>query len=150
MTVGVIHALERLCLLPLHCICVQVARRAAAFICQLLSSAVTECRWAKTYGITTSLLVRSFANGLRGVAPAVALASGDVALCIPESLLINSDTALASDLGRAIASVPGVDDDTVKLLWTMAERHDRESPRAPFWQSLPATMVTGVRLRALA
>ena len=89
------------------------------------------------------MVVSSFEDGLRGVAPGVALADGDVALSVPEALLIHSGTALASDLGQAIARVPGVDDDTVKLLWTMAERHDSESQCASFWQTLPTNIVTG-------
>lgn len=90
-----------------------------------------------------NVVVSSFDNGLRGVAPRAALAEGDVALSVPEGLLVHSGTALASDLGQAIARVPDIDDDTLKLLWTMAERHDAKSPLAPFWQSLPAEIGTG-------
>ena len=62
---------------------------------------------------------------------------------MPESLLIHSGTAAASDLGRAIAGT-GVDEDTLKLLWTMAERHDCESQHAAFWRTLPDTIATGM------
>ena len=91
----------------------------------------------------TKFVIRTFEHGLRGVAPEAGLDAGDLALSVPEALLIHSGTALASDLGQAIARVPGVDDDTVKLLWTMAERHDSESPSASFWRSLPADILTG-------
>jgi len=117
---------------------------------QLLSSAAMQCRWAEKHGVTARIVVSSFGNGLRGVAPEAALADGDVALSIPEALLIHSGTALASDLGQAIAHVPGVDDDTVKLLWTMAERHDSETQCAPFWRSLPTDIVTGALPHAFA
>ena len=108
-----------------------------------------ECRWAEDHGVSNSLVIARFDNGLRGATPKAALAEGEVALSVPEAMLIHSGTALASDLGQAIARVPGVDHDTVKLLWTMAEMHDSDSPLASFWQSLPGDIVTGACSPAL-
>ncbi len=50
--------------------------------------------------------------------------------------------------GKALSSL-GLHRELIMLLHTMIDRHDQESPWAPFWRSFPPTLTTGMRrLRA--
>jgi hypothetical protein len=39
---------------------------------------------------------------------------------------------------------PGLDAESLAVTWTMVERHDRDSPHAPFWAALPAAFGTAL------
>ena len=41
---------------------------------------------------------------------------------------------------------PQLGDDSIAVIWTMVERHDSESTWAPFWQSLPGTLQSGLSM----
>jgi hypothetical protein len=95
----------------------------------------------------------------RGLVATRDLAPGDVALSLPLSapqpraLAITYASCRASDFGRALAAL-GLEDEPLALLFTMADRHDRDSPHAPFWRALPAEWLgtplgDGVRDRAI-
>ena len=45
--------------------------------------------------------------------------------------------------GPVLTQFPQLADDSIAVIWTMVERHDKESPRAPFWQSLPNELHSG-------
>lgn len=45
--------------------------------------------------------------------------------------------------GPVLMQFPQLGDDSIAVIWTMVERHDAESPRAPFWQSLPGQLHSG-------
>ena len=47
--------------------------------------------------------------------------------------------------GKALQAL-GLHSELVLLLFTMVDRHEAESPWAPFWSSLPQTLVTGRRV----
>lgn len=88
----------------------------------------------------------------RGLVACRDFAPGDVALCLPvfspsappqqqqqqqsRALAVTYASARASDLGRALSAL-GLDDESLALLFTMADRHDPDSPHAPFWRALP-------------
>lgn len=90
----------------------------------------------------------------RGLVASRDLSPGDVALCLrlfprpapeqqqqqqqPQSraLAVTYASARASDLGRALSAL-GLDDESLALLFTMADRHDPDSLHAPFWRALP-------------
>lgn len=72
----------------------------------------------------------------RGLAATRDLQPGDIALQLDaQKLAITYRTARESDLGRALSAL-GLEDESLALLWTMADRHDPESPHAPFWRAL--------------
>lgn len=83
----------------------------------------------------------------RGLVATRDLRAGDVALALRLSQqqqeahlllpIINYASARRSDFGRALAKIPGLDDESLALLFTMADRHDPDSPYAPFWRALP-------------
>lgn len=48
--------------------------------------------------------------------------------------------------GPVLTQFPQLADDSIAVIWTMVERHDEESPRAPFWQSLPSQLHSGFNM----
>ncbi|KAI8476323.1 MAG: hypothetical protein J3K34DRAFT_516733 [Monoraphidium minutum] len=124
--------------------------------------------WAAARGVEASLTPAVFPGGLRGLMAVAAaataedgagtvreaapgggrgdtsLAAGEVALSLPAGLLITYETAAASDFGRALARIPGLDEEAAALIWTMVERHDPEAEAAPFWAALPPRFCTGL------
>lgn len=81
---------------------------------------------------------------LRGCAAAADLPAGSVVMQVPLQLLITYQTAAESDFGRALSRLPGLDPETLAVLWTMVDRHEPESPHAPFWAALPPHFGTGL------
>jgi len=69
--------------------------------------------------------------------------AGDCVVSVPEALLITADTARRSDFGQALQRLP-LDEQSLLLVWLMAERHDTDSPHAPFWRALPQQFCSGV------
>lgn len=45
--------------------------------------------------------------------------------------------------GPVLTQFPQLADDSIAVIWTMADRHDEESPWAPFWRSLPSQLHSG-------
>ena len=45
--------------------------------------------------------------------------------------------------GPVLTQFSQLADDSIAVIWTMVERHDEESPRAPFWRSLPDQLHSG-------
>ena len=70
-------------------------------------------------------------------------------LSVPESVLITIEYAKRSDLGAALQRLP-IDDQSLLLLWMMADRHDAESHLASFWRALPPQIITGKRVQRTA
>lgn len=71
--------------------------------------------------------------------------AGDCVVSVPEGLLITADTARRSDFGQALQQLP-LDEQSLLLVWLMAERHDTDSPHAPFWRALPQQFCSGAEL----
>ncbi|KAK9811450.1 hypothetical protein WJX72_004089 [[Myrmecia] bisecta] len=100
-------------------------------------------RWAAEQKVSGSLAPATWGS-LRGAAAAVDVAAGGVVMSVPASLLISEELVAGSDLGQALAAIPGLQPETAALIWTMVERADPESQFAPFWRSLPAAFNTGL------
>eukprot|EP00884_Botryococcus_braunii_P010044 jgi/Botrbrau1/19040/Bobra.0100s0067.1 len=102
-------------------------------------------RWSEDRGAKSLLQPAAFDGCLRGMMPAgQAITAGDIVLDIPENLIISHASAAASDIGSAVASIPGVHPESISLIYTMVDRHDPDSPFAPFWVSLPPFLLTGL------
>ena len=56
------------------------------------------------------------------------------------------EKSLASWQGPVLMQFPQLGDDSIAVIWTMVERHDAESPRAPFWLSLPQQLHSGLSM----
>jgi len=123
--------------------------------------------WLKARGMRTALAPSIFPSGLRGlaVAPHAAasaaaapasqtqpppvkradLPAGAHVIELPASLLITYKSAKESSLGQALSRIPGLDDESLAVVWAMVERHDRDedAAAAPFWAALPERFCTG-------
>jgi hypothetical protein len=77
------------------------------------------------------------------------IAEGEAVVSVPESLLITADHARQSDFGLALQRLP-IDEQSLLLLWIMADRHDAESQFVPFWKALPQHFNTGKCLQCAA
>lgn len=61
------------------------------------------------------------------------------------ALLLRLEICPIFPQGQALQAL-GLHSELVLLLFTMVDRHDAESPWAPFWRSLPQRLVTGRRV----
>lgn len=100
--------------------------------------------WAAAAGATSAVSAAIFPSGLRGAVADRDIAAGECVMTVPSSLLISYETAKSSDFGKCLARIPGLDDESLAVVWTMVDRWDDESPHAPFWASLPSAIGTGL------
>ncbi len=48
--------------------------------------------------------------------------------------------------GQVLSQFPDLSSDSLALMWTMADRHDADSPWQCFWDSLPSSFGTGLSM----
>ena len=48
--------------------------------------------------------------------------------------------------GAVLAQFPHLSSDAIAVIWTMAERHDQDSPWGPFWACLPQKLDSGLSM----
>ncbi|CAL8467547.1 g7085 [Coccomyxa elongata] len=106
------------------------------------SSAKHFNRWASDRGIQSAVEQAEF-HGLRGAAAKVSIEALDTVVNVPQMCLINEDTAQCSGIGQALLTL-GIEKELLLLLYTMIDRHDKDSDFAPFWNSLPQSFSTGL------
>ena len=61
------------------------------------------------------------------------------------NVLINLEMARESDFGKLLARLPGMDDESLLVVWTMVERQEPEAQQRSFWVALPEQLETGGR-----
>ncbi|CAL5219423.1 g1252 [Coccomyxa viridis] len=101
-------------------------------------------RWAEKRHIESRIEPKSF-GGMRGAAATELLEAGASAVSVPEQCLIHEGTAAASDIGKALTAL-GIDGELLLILYSMIDRRDQDSDFAPFWQSMPKTLATGLSM----
>lgn len=106
----------------------------------------------------------------RGLKCQIGITEGQECLSVPVPLIISDDVILRTDLASqllpalaccrnvfrsvsteestvvqalALLQISAVDAESVKLIWTMVDRHDPDSHFAAFWQALPLAIETG-------
>ncbi|CAM6106247.1 unnamed protein product [Calypogeia fissa] len=100
--------------------------------------------WAAKQGIKSLIQPANFEGMGRGAAASTNISTGDLVLEIPQEALISEDVALESDLGAVLKETPELSGETMSLLWSMKERHNKTSRFAPFFESLPESFHTGL------
>lgn len=80
----------------------------------------------------------------RGLKCQIGITEGQECLSVPVPLIISDDVILRTDLALALLQISAVDAESVKLIWTMVDRHDPDSHFAAFWQALPLAIETGL------
>lgn len=100
--------------------------------------------WAIKQGVKSKLNIAEFEGLGRGAVATMNLNVGDVAVEIPQSLIMCEDTALRSDMRLVLEKIDGLASETITLLWSMRERHNEHSEFMPYFAALPKSFNTGL------
>ncbi|XAR72384.1 [Fructose-bisphosphate aldolase]-lysine N-methyltransferase [Bertholletia excelsa] len=100
--------------------------------------------WGKNNGIQTKLAVAYVEGAGRGAIATEDLNVGDIALDIPISVIISEELVQESDMCPILEKVNGMSSETMLLLWSMRERHNRHSKFKLYFDSLPEVFNTGL------
>ncbi|OAY75983.1 Ribulose-1,5 bisphosphate carboxylase/oxygenase large subunit N-methyltransferase, chloroplastic [Ananas comosus] len=73
------------------------------------------------------------------------LSIGDVALEVPESLIISEDLVYGSDVFDVLKDLDDITSETMLLLWSMRERYNPSSKFRIYFETLPEEFNTGLR-----
>ncbi|KAJ4754957.1 Histone-lysine N-methyltransferase setd3 [Rhynchospora pubera] len=100
--------------------------------------------WAENNGVRSRLNIARFKGAGRGLIASDNLSVGDVALEIPESLIISEDLIVGSDMYNAIKDLEIMTSDTMLTLWTMQERFKPDSKFKIYFDTLSDNFFTGL------
>ncbi|RRT40759.1 hypothetical protein B296_00030310 [Ensete ventricosum] len=112
-------------------------------------------KWGKDHGVRTKLkiacksvylsfhLPTDFEEAGRGAVASEDMGIGDIALEIPESLIISEDLVYNSDMFDVLKNLDGITSDTMLLLWSMRERFNPNSKFKIYFDTLPEEFNTG-------
>ncbi|XP_073101414.1 uncharacterized protein [Elaeis guineensis] len=100
--------------------------------------------WGEDHGVRTKLKISYFKEAGRGAVASEDLSIGDIALEIPESLIISEDLVRESDMYDPLKKLDGIASDTMLLLWSMRERYNSNSRFKIYFDTLPEEFNTGL------
>ncbi|XP_058113766.1 uncharacterized protein LOC131256752 isoform X2 [Magnolia sinica] len=101
-------------------------------------------QWGKNLGVRTKLQIAYFEGAGRGAVAVEDIDIGDVALEIPESLIICEDLVYESDMFHVLKDMDGMTAETMLLLWGMKERYNANSKFKIYFETLPKDFNTGL------
>ncbi|GAB2219139.1 hypothetical protein Droror1_Dr00006769 [Drosera rotundifolia] len=101
-------------------------------------------QWARSNGSKCKLQIAYIEGAGRGAVAADDLDVGEVVLEIPTSLIISEDLLYESDTFHVLEKIEGVSAETMLLLWSMKERHNRNSKYKLYFDTLPEKFYTGL------
>ncbi|CAA7022227.1 unnamed protein product [Microthlaspi erraticum] len=101
-------------------------------------------QWGQDNGVKTKLQIAQIDGYGRGAIADQDLKFGDVALEIPISCIISEDYVFNSDMYPILEKIDGMTCETMLLLWTMREKHNRHSKFKPYFDSLQEKFCTGL------
>ncbi|WOL19036.1 hypothetical protein Cni_G27833 [Canna indica] len=109
-------------------------------------------KWGKDHGVQTKLTIAYFEEAGRGAVALEDMNIGDIALEIPESLIISEDLVYNSDMFDVLKELDGITPETMLLFWSMRERFIPNSEFKIYFDTLPKEFNTGLRfgIEALA
>ncbi|KAL3841037.1 hypothetical protein ACJIZ3_025628 [Penstemon smallii] len=100
--------------------------------------------WTVKNGVKTKLEIAYVEGAGRGAIATEKLEVGDVALEIPVSIIISEDLLHESDLYPILAKIDGISLETMLLLWSMKEKHNKSSRFKLYFDTLPEHFNTGL------
>ncbi|XP_008781907.1 actin-histidine N-methyltransferase isoform X2 [Phoenix dactylifera] len=100
--------------------------------------------WGEDHGVRTKLKIAHFKEAGRGAVASEDISMGDIALEIPESLIISEDLVRESDMYDPLKQLDDITSDTMLLLWSMRERYNSNSRFKIFFDTLPEEFNTGL------
>ncbi|EMS63876.1 hypothetical protein TRIUR3_16437 [Triticum urartu] len=101
-------------------------------------------KWGEQHGVKSKLQIAFFEGAGRGMLASEDIGVGDIALEIPESLIISEELLCQSDMFLALKDVNSITTETMLLLWSMRERHNSSSKFKMFFETLPSNFNTGL------
>ncbi|KAK3123096.1 hypothetical protein QOZ80_8AG0623790 [Eleusine coracana subsp. coracana] len=101
-------------------------------------------KWGEHHGVRTKLQIAFFQGARRGMLASESIGVGDVALEIPESLIISQELLCQSEVVLALKDFDNITPETMLLLWSMRERYNLSSKFRTYFESLPADFNTGL------
>ncbi|KAF6145468.1 hypothetical protein GIB67_032591 [Kingdonia uniflora] len=103
-------------------------------------------RWGETHGVRRKLQIAHVEGAGRGFVAIEDLKIGDVALEIPESIVICEELVCDSYMIHILKEIDGISTETMMLLWSMKERYNLDSKFKIYFETLPATFNSGNEL----
>ncbi|EPS70242.1 hypothetical protein M569_04518, partial [Genlisea aurea] len=100
--------------------------------------------WGISNGAKTKLDVAYVEGAGRGAVAKEDLNIGDVALEIPSSIIMSGEVLNQSEMLPVFETIDGIAEDTMLLLWSMKEKHKRDSKYKLYFDTLPDKFNTGL------
>ncbi|XP_068647676.1 ribulose-1,5 bisphosphate carboxylase/oxygenase large subunit N-methyltransferase, chloroplastic isoform X3 [Aristolochia californica] len=101
-------------------------------------------KWGEQNGVRTKLRIAYYEGAGRGAAAVEDINIGEVALEVPESILISEEILSESDMFQVLINIDGMTSETMLLLWSMKERYNPNSRFRTYFNSLPQEFNTGL------
>ncbi|KAL8467789.1 hypothetical protein ACS0TY_031142 [Phlomoides rotata] len=100
--------------------------------------------WDVKNGVKTKLDIAYVEGAGRGAIAREDLKVGDTALEIPVSVIISGELLHESDMFPIIEKIDGISEETMLLLWSMKEKHNKQSKFKLYFDTLPEKFNTGL------
>ncbi|KAL6842249.1 hypothetical protein ACP4OV_027897 [Aristida adscensionis] len=101
-------------------------------------------RWGEHHGVKSKLQIAFFQGAGRGMLASENIDVGDIALEIPESLIISEELLWQSEVFLALKDSNNITSETMLLLWSMRERYNPSSKFKTYFETLPTNFNTGL------
>ncbi|KAG0475153.1 hypothetical protein HPP92_014839 [Vanilla planifolia] len=101
-------------------------------------------KWGQSQGARSKVKIAHFEGAGRGAVALEDINIGEVALEIPESIIISEDLLYKSDMFKVLEEWKGMTIDSMLLLWCMKERYNLNSNFKDYFRTLPSVFKTGL------
>ncbi|KAL6662069.1 hypothetical protein ACP70R_001453 [Stipagrostis hirtigluma subsp. patula] len=101
-------------------------------------------KWGEHHGVKSKLQIAFFQGAGRGMLASESIGMGDIALEIPESLIIYEELLCQSEVFLALKDFSNITSEPMLLLWSMRERYNLSSKFKTYFETLPANFNTGL------
>ncbi|KAG9455855.1 hypothetical protein H6P81_000363 [Aristolochia fimbriata] len=101
-------------------------------------------KWGEDNGVRTKLQIAHYEGAGRGAVAVEDVNVGEIALEVPESILISEEVLSESDMFQVLNGTDGMTTETMLLLWSMKERYNPNSRFRVYFDSLPQEFNTGL------
>lgn len=101
-------------------------------------------QWGECEGVKTKLEIAYVEGAGRGAIARENLKAGDIALEIPVTVIISEEVVHKSDMFPILEKFEGMTSETMLLLWSMKEKHNRDSKFKFYFDALPEAFNTGL------
>ncbi|GFP93266.1 retrovirus-related pol polyprotein from transposon 17.6 [Phtheirospermum japonicum] len=100
--------------------------------------------WGVNNGLKTKLDLAYVEGAGRGAIAREDMEVGDTALEVPVSVIISGELLHESNMFSILENIDGISEETMLLLWSMKEKHNKESKFKLYFDTLPENFNTGL------